>query len=480
MKCNSANIASLLCAMQKKKVLVLGDIILDRFIDGTVTRISPEAPVPILSQSQARQMAGGAANVACNLAQLGLHVHLIGVCGNDTAARDLKTEVDTYPAIHFDPVTVGGRLTSLKTRYRAGGQQILRVDDEITSDIDEKDAKIFMSKTKSALEDADLVVISDYAKGALPPPLVEQIIAAAKVKKKYIITDPKRDNISAYAGVDLLTPNLTELKAITNTPLTSIDEIGSASTALAKTHGIGGILTTLSAQGMVLTKQDGTQFHEPASARDIFDVSGAGNTVVAMMAGALASDANIEDAVELANHAAGVAVAKSGTAIVTPGELLAHIGSTPPITDWQNIATECSNWHSTGQRVAFANGCFDLLHPGHIHLLTEAAKTADKLVVGLNGDASVNRLKGSGRPKQPAKIRSAILSALPMVDAVAVFDEDTPFELISILKPDVIVKGGDYVNQRVVGSDIVMAQGGSVVIVETLDGLSTSNFLRLT
>ena len=475
MKLNIDNVATLLCAMQNKKVLVLGDVMLDRFIDGSVTRISPEAPVPILSQSRVCQMAGGAANVACNLAQLGLHVHLIGVCGNDKAAKDLETEISGYPAIEFDPVRIKDRPTSLKTRYRAGGQQILRVDDEITIDIDDKNANLTLTSATAALEDADLMVISDYGKGTLPLPLLSQIIATAKVKRKHIIADPKRKDVSAYANVDLLTPNLTELKAITAMQLNNIDEIGNAATALAKTHGFGGILTTLSARGMILSQQDGTQFYDPANARETFDVAGAGDTVVAMVAAALVAGTSLEGAVKLANHAAGVAVGKSGTAIVAPGELLAHVGSTPPKTDWPNIAKQCTKWRNAGKKVAFANGCFDLLHPGHIHLLTEAAKTADRLVIGLNSDVSVRRLKGNERPKQPSETRSAILAALPIVDAVAVFDQDTPLELVTALKPDFIVKGREYANQKIIGADIVTAHGGKVLLIPTLDGHSTSN-----
>ena len=287
MKLNIVNVATLLCAMQNKKVLVLGDVMLDRFIDGAVTRISPEAPVPILSQSTIRQMAGGAANVACNLAQMGLHVHLIGVCGNDTAASDLETEMRAHPAIQFDPVRIKGRATSLKTRYMASGQQILRVDDEITIDIDDRNAKNALTQATAALDNADLMVISDYGKGALPLPLLSQIIAVAKAKGKRIIADPKRKDVSAYANVDLLTPNLNELRNMTAMQLSNIDEIGRAATALTKMHGFGSILTTLSARGMLLSQQDGTQFYDPANAREIFDVAGAGDTVVAMVAAAL-------------------------------------------------------------------------------------------------------------------------------------------------------------------------------------------------
>ncbi|MDC1293820.1 bifunctional heptose 7-phosphate kinase/heptose 1-phosphate adenyltransferase [Candidatus Puniceispirillum sp.] len=477
MNINIANAARLFCLLQAKKVLVLGDVMLDRFVDGSVTRISPEAPVPILSQSRVRQMPGGAANVACNLAQMGLHVHLVGVCGDDEVGKSLHDELAKLPNIHFDPVTIIGRATSLKTRFRAGSQQILRVDDEVTSDIDSAAAKQFSKYVLPAIHDADLVVLSDYAKGSLPVLLLEKIIGHAKAKGKMIIADPKRADISAYSGVDLLTPNLAELQNTTDQILSSIETIGQTATALAKEFGIGSILTTMSARGMMLSRADGTQFHDPASARDIFDVSGAGDTVVAMIAGAFVAGADLEDAVRLANHAASVAVGKSGTAIVAPGEILAHLAGPPPQTDWPSIAMQCTNWRGAGQKIAFANGCFDLLHPGHIHLLREAARNTDKLVVGLNGDASVKRLKGVRRPTQSAELRSAVLAALPFVDAVAVFDEDTPFELIATLQPDIIVKGGDYTADQVVGADIVAARGGRVLIISTLEGHATSKLI---
>ena len=479
MKVNIVNIAALLCSMQAKKVLVLGDLILDRFIDGTVTRISPEAPVPILSQSRVREMAGGAANVACNLAQLGLNVHLIGVCGVDKAAKALEEKINTYPAIHFNPIRINNRPTSLKTRFRSGSQQILRVDDEITSDIGDQDIKTFMELAALALDDSDLVVISDYAKGALPITLLSHIITIAKAKQKIIIVDPKRNDVSAYNGVDLITPNLAELRAITNMPLDSIEDIGETASNLARIHGFGGVLTTMSSRGMILSQDDGTQFYDPASARDIFDVSGAGDTVVATLAGALAAGAELKEAVKLANHAAGVAVSKSGTAIVVPGESLALVGNTPPATDWLSIENQCASWRNSGKKIAFANGCFDLLHAGHIHLLVNAANTADKLVIGLNSDASVKRLKDNGRPVQTAETRSSILATLPFVDSIAIFDEDTPFELIKALQPDFIVKGDDYKEQTIVGANIVAARGGNVVIIPKLDGHSTSNLLEI-
>ena len=480
MSFDTANAAALLCAMNAKTVLVVGDIMLDRFVDGNVTRISPEAPVPVLGQTRMRQMAGGAANVACNLAQLGLQVRLVGVCGDDMAGTDLITELAAYPAIQFTPIIATGRPTSLKTRFRAGGQQILRVDDEVVGDITEAQADAFFTQATAALDDVDLVVISDYAKGALPISLLKRLITAAKAKHKMLLADPKLADFSAYEGVDILTPNLAELQLASKGDTAddaTIKAIGAAASGLAKAHDINGLLTTLSARGLLYSDNAGNQFHDPASACEIFDVSGAGDTVVAAISGALAAGATIEDTVQLANHAAGVAVGKSGTATVVAGEILAHMAPATPATDWQSIAGLCSSWREGGAKIAFANGCFDLLHPGHIRLLQEAASHADRLVVGLNSDASVRRLKGSSRPIQSGDVRSAILAALPFVSAVVVFEEDTPFELISLLQPDVIVKGGDYTIDQIVGADIVAARGGRTIIIPTVAGHSTSRLI---
>jgi len=478
MHLDASTAAGLINSFQDCHILVVGDLMLDRFVDGTVTRISPEAPVPVLSQSRCQQMPGGAANVACNLAQLGAQVTLIGVCGDDAAASDLAAELSHFPTITFLPVAVAGRPTSLKTRYRASGQQILRVDDEMTSAIDAGAQQTLCETASGVITSADMLVLSDYAKGCLPETVIRQLIDAARAAKKLIVADPKVTDLSVYADVDILTPNLQELSKSAGTSLTEIDTIGATATRLAKTHHIGTIMTTLSARGILASSADGTQFHDPAKTRDVFDVSGAGDTVVAVISAAIASGARLEAAVALANHAAGVAVSKSGTAIVTPGEILAYMPLSNPLTEPASLATLCQNWRSAGDKIAFANGCFDLLHPGHISLLRHAAKTADRLIIGLNSDASVRRLKGDSRPLQSADKRAAALAAFDMVDAVTIFDEDTPQNLIALLQPDFIVKGGDYKPDEVVGSDIVKKRGGKVVIVPTLATYSTSKLVK--
>ena len=387
-------------------------------------------------------------------------------------------ELNHFPTITFLPVPVTGRATSLKTRFRASGQQILRVDDEMTVAIDAGAQQALCETASGVITGVDMLVLSDYAKGCLPKTVIRQLIEAARATKKLIVADPKVTDLSVYADVDILTPNLQELSKSAGTSPTEIDTIGAIATSLAKTHHIGTIVTTLSARGILASSANGAQFHDPAKTRDVFDVSGAGDTVVAVISATFASGAHLESAVALANHAAGVAVSKSGTAIVTPGEILALMPLSNPLTEPASLATLCQKWRSNGDKIAFANGCFDLLHPGHISLLNHAAKTADRLIIGLNSDASVRRLKGDSHPSQSSDKRAAALSAFDMVDAVTIFDEDTPKNLISLLQPDFIVKGGDYKPDDVVGSEVVKKRGGKVVIVPTLASYSTSKLIK--
>jgi D-beta-D-heptose 7-phosphate kinase/D-beta-D-heptose 1-phosphate adenosyltransferase len=433
--------------------------------------------VPVLSQSTSQQMPGGAANVACNLAQLGARVTLIGACGDDATATDLAAELRHFPRITFIPVTVAGRPTSLKTRYRASGQQILRVDDEVSIPISDSAQAELSDQVNVVLDTVNMLILSDYAKGCLPLTLIRSLIDAARAAKKLIVADPKLADLSVYRDVDVLTPNLQELASAAGTSLTELDAIGATAARLAKTHNIGTIMTTLSARGILASQGDGTQFHDPARTRDVFDVSGAGDTVVAVIGATIASGAQLELAVSLANHAAGVAVGKLGTAIVTAGEILAHMPLSKPVIEASALAGVCQDWRDAGDKIAFTNGCFDFLHPGHLHLLRQAAATADRLVVGLNSDASVRRLKGDTRPLQRAEQRAAALAAFDLVDAVSIFEEDTPQNLISLLQPDFIVKGGDYQPADVIGGDIVKKRGGKVVIVPTYAAYSTSKLI---
>ena len=469
--------ANALVAIQKRRILVIGDVMLDRFIDGSVSRISPEAPVPVLEKSRETQMPGGAANVAGNLASLGCNVRLVSVTGDDAQGRSVAALLGANMAIDFHQVIDRNRPTTTKTRFRADGQQVLRFDEETTDAVDAATGKQLLDTFVAALDEADLVILSDYAKGAVPPSLIAEVISHARNAGKTVVVDPKLADFGAYAGASLLTPNLAELRRTGIVAGDTLEQIAAAASRLAAAHDMEAILVTLSARGMLLAGADGSWHHAPAQAREVFDVSGAGDTVIAMMAAALAGGIDRAAAMSLANIAASVVVAKSGTAIATPGEIIDQAGAATPPLDWPHWAATCQTWRETGQSIGFANGCFDLLHPGHMFLLQEAAAQCDRLIVGLNSDASVRRLKGDGRPAQPAERRAAAMIQLPFIDGVAIFDEDTPLELVTALQPDFIFKGGDYLPEDVVGADIVKARGGEVRIVPTLGSHSSTSLI---
>ena len=471
---DAISVASRLVDLQARSILVIGDVMLDRFVDGKVSRLSPEAPVPVLEMARDSVMPGGAANVACNLAALGCDVRLLSVSGDDAAGRSLAQLLGTNLSIDFHQIIDTDRPTTTKTRFRADGQQVLRVDEEVTTPISEATAKQLLATFAEAVKSVEIVVLSDYAKGVVSPDVIQGLIALSNKAGKPVVTDPKLADFAIYSGSTMLTPNLGELQQAVELRGTGIDEIAEAAARLALEHNIKSILVTLSARGMLLVNEDGSWTHDPAKTLEVFDVSGAGDTVIAMVGAALAGELPPIEAVRLANIAAGVVVAKSGTAIASPGEIIAMAGAIPPKLNWDGLATICDNWRRDGHRVGFANGCFDLLHPGHIHLLKTAAAACDRLVVGLNSDMSVRRLKGETRPLQNEDQRAAVLSQLPCVDAVAVFGEDTPLELIKTLQPDFIFKGGDYTPETVVGAEIAAARGGDVVIIPTLGSHSSS------
>lgn len=474
---NASILAERLLALQGSSIMVIGDVMLDRFVDGTVRRLSPEAPVPILEKAQDSVMPGGAANVAINLAGLGCDVTLLSVTGSDAPGRQLAQILGANLAIDFHQVVDHSRPTTTKTRFRADKQQVLRVDEEVNTPIDADTAGQLLASFGDSLTNVGLVVLSDYAKGTLPPDIITRIMDLTRAAGVPLVTDPKLSDFSVYAGADMLTPNLAELKMASAVAGDTLEDIATAASQAAQSNDLGAVLVTLSARGMLLARADGTWEHDPTRARDVFDVSGAGDTVIAMIAAALAGGIDAGEAVKLANIAAGVVVGKAGTATVSPGEIIAMAGPATPNLDLPALAARCDAWRAQGARIGFANGCFDLLHPGHIHLLTTAASACDRLIVGLNSDASVKRLKGDSRPVQSDRQRAAIMSSLPLVDGVAVFEEDTPLALITALQPDIIFKGGDYRPEDVVGGDIAAARGGEVIIIPTLGNHSSSSLI---
>ena len=469
-------------AMQSARVVVIGDVMLDRFIGGAVRRISPEAPIPILNQDSIFNLPGGAANVARNLAHLGADVQLIGVVGDDADAEILRESLANEPAIRPTLIADKTRPTTTKTRFTAHGQQLLRVDSEDAAPCPPAIAKAVSDAIPAAFADADMVIISDYDKGLFDAEIIKAVQKARK--NLTLLIDPKKSDAGFYGGGDMITPNLAEFHQFCrwhNLPLSAADDIdaldASAQQILTAT-GIKAMMITLGANGMMLSRPNTPPLHIVSMARSVYDVSGAGDTVIASLGAGLQGGAELAEAVHLANFAGGIVVEKTGTASLTPGEILAMLTPHTPNATQDETRATIQAWREQGESIIFTNGCFDCLHPGHIWLLNEARKLGDRLVVGLNSDASTRRLKGAGdagRPLQNEHARAHALTALPSVDAVLVFDEDTPEALITTLTPDMLVKGGDYEADNIVGGKHVRDNGGAVQIIPLRTGYSTTH-----
>ena len=473
------DLAGHLEALSRARVLCVGDVMLDRYVYGDVERISPEAPIPVIRIRNEAAMLGAAGNVARNLVALGASVRFIAVIGDDAAGAEIAALLKAEEGVAPELVVAMGRRTTIKTRFVAAHQQILRADAESDGALGDC-AGALIRRVRGALDDCDVVVLSDYGKGVLGPDTVAEIIAAARAGDRAVIVDPKGADYARYRGASLVTPNRRELGEAAGMPVDGDEAITAAARALIESCGIDGVLVTRSHDGMTLVTRDGAGLHIPAEAREVFDVSGAGDTVVAALAAALAGGVALAEAARLANVAAGVVVAKTGTAVASAGELFTALHARDLLTGEDKIVTAAEalgrigRWRKAGLRIGFTNGCFDLLHPGHIALLTQARAACDRLVVGLNSDASMRRLKGEGRPIQAEAARAQVLASLATVDLVVSFAEDTPIKLVEALRPDVLVKGADYRLDQVVGADLVRGYGGEVVLVEIMPGYSTS------
>jgi len=463
--------------IQMTDILVIGDVMLDRYIKGDVTRISPEAPIPVLLQHGDSCVPGGAANVARNLSHLGCAVTLIGAVGRDAQADALADALSPLPQFSFHPIISEEKPTTTKTRFMASNQQILRLDNEDNRPLPAEQTEQIIAIASQSIDRTKIIILSDYAKGCLTGALIKDIISLARKYNVPVIIDPKSSDLSVYAGADMLTPNLKEIQSAAGKTISSIEEIGQFSRNMLDAHNIGAMLVTLGARGMLLVTANDSQ-HISAHASDVFDVSGAGDTVIAYMAAMLATKHDYTDAAKMGNLAASLVVSKLGTASLSAGELLATAAPAYSAPAPEALEMQIADWRKQGLKIGFTNGCFDLLHPGHLQLLSEAAKSCDRLVVGLNSDASVKQLKGEHRPVQPQSVRQANLASLRAVDAVIIFDEDTPINLITQLKPDVLVKGGDYRAEDVVGFNELTASGGHVKIIPLLDRYSTTSFLE--
>ena len=456
------------------RVLCVGDIMLDHFVYGSVERISPEGPIPVLKLERDTYMLGGVGNVIANLASLGIQTSVVSVVGKDAAAASINDKLKSIDVDVTGLVMDDERPTSLKTRYISAGQQLLRTDREQVMSLTGRARDRVFQEINTHIADTDIVVLSDYGKGVIDPELCRYVMEQGK----RVIVDPKGRDYSLYKGAYLITPNKSELAEASGMPTETDDQVIAAAQHVMQTCGIQNILATRSQDGMTIISSDADPVHISTDVREVFDVSGAGDTVVAAMSAMLASGANLSDAADIANIAGGIVVGKVGTAVVTVSDMETQVmGKRHVSSSWDEAVEQVERWKKNGLSVGFTNGCFDLLHPGHVSLLEQAKSRCDRLIVGLNTDDSIKRLKGADRPVQDETSRTTVLQALSAVDMVVLFAEDTPELLIHAVSPDLLVKGADYTVDTVVGAKHVMSYGGEVFLAELKDGQSTTGMI---
>jgi D-beta-D-heptose 7-phosphate kinase/D-beta-D-heptose 1-phosphate adenosyltransferase len=490
-----SRLAAAVSSLSRAQVLCVGDIMLDRFVYGSVDRISPEAPIPVVRVTRETAMLGGSGNVVRNLVGLGAAVQFLSLVGDDATGREVADMLGRLPRVEPMLEVEPERQTSIKTRFIAGVQQLLRADQETVKPLDDTRAESLLATAQSILkgesgEQCGVLVLSDYGKGVLTPDVTRRLITMAQQAGVPVVVDPKGRDYSRYRGATLVTPNRKELNEASDLPTGSDQEVIAAAQEVIETCGIQGVLATRSQDGMTLVTaaqagdEAGLVCHLPAEAREVFDVSGAGDTVIATIAAALAAGWSLRDGAYLANVAAGIVVGKVGTAAVQADELVQALHrqgldeAEAKVLTLDQMADQVDRWRLQGLKVGFTNGCFDLLHPGHLSLLRQSRAACDRLIVGLNSDASVRGLKGESRPVQTETARAAVLASLSMVDGVVIFGDPTPLGLIERLCPDVLVKGADYTVETVVGADLVLKAGGQVVLATLEPGQSTTNTIR--
>lgn len=462
-------------------VLCVGDVMLDRFVYGEMERISPEAPVPVLLLNKRTEMPGGAGNVASNVISLGGQAILIGLTGEDEAAVTLKDVLRRRNGVSDMLVATRHRPTICKTRFIAAHQQVVRADEESRLPLQTMEAEMLCAAIDARLDEADVVILSDYGKGVCDGMVVRHLIGAARLRDIPVFVDPKCPDFRHYRGATCITPNARELAAAAGMVVTDDTSVEQAARKVMARAEADAILATRSEKGMMLVPADGAAVAVPARAREVFDVSGAGDTVIATMALAVASGMAFEQAMRVANAAAGVVVGKLGTATADIGEVLRELRAqdthmeTPHLLTLVRAQAQVAEWKNQGLTVGFTNGCFDIVHPGHVSLLAAARAECDRLIVALNDDDSIRRLKGPERPVNALSARAAVMAAIRYVDAVVAFAEDTPLETIVALMPDVLVKGADYRPEDVVGAREVTGAGGRLVLADLKAGHSTTS-----
>lgn len=453
-------------------ILVVGDVMLDRYWHGAASRISPEAPVPVVRVGSREDRPGGAGNVALNIAALGSAARLIGVVGDDDTGDELRSRL-AAAGVYCDFLVSPDKPTITKLRVISQHQQLIRIDFEeafAATDVAGLEARVARQ-----LDGIQALVLSDYAKGALQQ--IPGLITLARERGIPVIVDPKGSDFERYRGATLITPNLAELEAVVG-PCAHEDELVARGLELMAELEFQALLVTRGEHGMTLIRPDSPELHLPARAREVFDVTGAGDTVISVLAAALAAGHGLADATALANLAAGLVVGKLGTAAISGPELrralLTEQGAGRGMMSAGQLAIVVEDARAHGEKIVFTNGCFDIIHAGHVGYLAEARKLGDRLIVAINDDDSVRRLKGPGRPINPVERRMAVLAGLEAVDWVVSFSEDTPETLLESLRPEILVKGGDYKVEQVVGGEYVLSYGGEVRVLEFLDNCSTS------
>lgn len=473
--------------MKEVTVLVVGDIMLDRFIYGAAERISPEGPIPVLKISREAEMLGGAGNVLANLSGLKAGCKMISVIGDDDNGRKIRGIIRDLGYDDHGLVVDDRRPTTVKSRFIAQNQQLLRTDSEDTQEISKNIVQSLEEKIDDVIGNVQALVISDYNKGVLAPEFIQSIFHKAKAHNVPVLVDPKRDDFAIYKGADFITPNKKELSEATSKMAVRSDEdVEAAAKALMTKAGIDTVIATRSEDGISVLQKGQDAFHIKTKVREVYDVSGAGDTVIAVLAASLGAGADVRAAAKLANKAGGIVVGKTGTASIQADEL-EHDNNHPaqaPALGWEAAKKQIAQWQEQGLKVGFTNGCFDIIHYGHVNYLNEAKARCDKLVLGLNSDASVKILKGPERPINDEKARASVMGALGSIDLVVLFgaekegEDNTPCGVIDTLRPDIIFKGGDYTVDQLPEAKIAMAYGGEIDIMPLYDGYSTTSIIE--
>ena len=466
------------------KVLCVGDLILDHYVHGNIDRISPEAPIPVLKADDRNyNILGGCGNVARNICSANSKCHLISIVGNDNDGLKIREIIKEIKNLTFNLIIDKNRCTTKKTRYVCENQQILRVDNEIESPISKVLETKIIKLLKNKINDYEVIVLSDYNKGVLTDTLIKKIIKIAQHFKKILIVDPKKKDFSIYAGATFITPNFKELKSAVNTfdiNSKSNDDnlVKKLSKKIINKFKFKAVITTRSSDGISVVTDVGGLFHLPSEAKEVFDVSGAGDTVLAYLSASISKGKSLESSVKISNIAAGLAVGKFGTSVVSTGEVdnIKQIKNIKVVTD-QNLSKALKDYDSN-KIIGFTNGCFDLLHTGHISYLKSAKQKCDILILGLNSDESIRKLKGKNRPIVELKDRVEILSSFPFIDKIVVFDEVTPIKLIKRIKPNIIFKGKDYKKQDVVGFRESKKWQGRVILIDFIKNKSTTKLIE--